>query len=133
MTAAAIDDDILDCAAWRAMLDREGLVAADAWVGVLTKDDFAARAGRVLVWRGTPSGASVALRDYRGAFDADVAMLLVADADALAAVLADGLPQVPQLVRRGRLHPYMLRTLEDLEDAGLADFVEDFGLVFPRH
>ncbi|NMG30083.1 hypothetical protein [Aromatoleum evansii] len=131
--ATATTDGVLDCAAWKAMLDREDLGAADASVGVLTKDEFAARSGRVLVWRGTPCGASVALRDFRGNFDADVAMLLVAERDALAAVLADGLGEVPQLVRRGRLHPYMLRTLEDLEALGLAEFVEDFGLVFPRH
>ncbi|KON82352.1 hypothetical protein PA01_06470 [Azoarcus sp. PA01] len=128
-----MSDALLDCAAWKAMLDREGVSAADASIGVLTKADFAARRGSVLVWRGTAEGASVALRGYRGEFDADLAMLLVADRDALAAVLAGGLAQVAPLVRCGKLHPYMLRTLEDLEDAGLADFVEDFGLVFPRH
>lgn len=131
--ATAMTDGVLDCAAWKMMLDREDLAAAEASVGVLTKDEFAARTGRVLVWRGTSHGASVDLRDFRGEFDADVAMLLVADCDALSAVLAAGLAEVPLLVRRGKLHPYMLRTLEDLEDAGLADFVEDFGLVFPRH
>jgi len=115
------------------MLDREGVRAAGAAVGVLTKEDFAARHGSMLVWRGTADGANVSLRGYRGDFDADLAMLLVADRDALAAVLADGLAQVAPLVRCGKLHPYMLRTLEDLEDAGLSDFVEDFGLVFPRH
>lgn len=124
---------VLDCDAWRAMLAREALAAADACIGVLTREDFAARRGRLLVWRATPDDVQVALRDYRGEPDGDVAMLLVAPREAIAAVLADGLVQVPQLVRRGRLDPYMLRSLADLEDAGLADFVEDFGLVFPRH
>lgn len=128
-----MNDAILDCARWKAMLDREGLAAADASVGVLTKHDFAARHGSVLVWRGTGDGASVALRGYDGEFGDDVAMLLVADRDALAELLADGLAQAAPLVRCGKLHPYMLRTLEALEDAGLSDFVEDFGLVFPRH
>lgn len=128
-----MNDAILDCARWKAMLDREGLAAADASVGVLTKHDFAARRGSVLVWRGTGDGASVALCGYDGEFGDDVAMLLVADRDALAELLADGLAQVAPLVRCGKLHPYMLRTLEALEDVGLSDFVEDFGLVFPRH
>lgn len=128
-----MSDGFLDCDAWKAMLDREGVRAAGASIGVLTKDDYAARRGRVLVWRGTDEGASVGLRGYSGEFDPDLAMLLVADPDALRAVLADGLAQVPQQVRRGALHPYMLMTLDDLEDAGLSDFVEDFGLVFPRH
>ena len=132
MTTTAIDG-VLDCAAWKAMLDGEAVAPADAFVGVLAKDDYAARSGRLLVWRGTASGASVALRAFHGDFGADVAMLLVADHDALAELLADGLASVPRLVRRRRLDPYILRPLDALEDAGLADFVEDFGLVFPRH
>ncbi len=133
MRVAAMNDGMLDCAAWQAMLEREALAVADACVGVLTREEFAARQGRVLVWRATAEGVRVALRHYGGEVDADVAMLLVAPPEAIGAVLADGLAQVPRLVRRGRLDPYMLRSLEELEDAGLADFVEDFGLVFPRH
>jgi hypothetical protein len=37
------------------------------------------------------------------------------------------------LIRQGRLHPYMLKTMDELEAAGLAEFVEDLGLVFPKH
>jgi hypothetical protein len=37
------------------------------------------------------------------------------------------------LVRQGRLHPYMLKTMDELEAAGLVEFVEDLGLVFPKH
>jgi len=38
-----------------------------------------------------------------------------------------------QLVRQGKLDPYMLKTMGQLEAAGLADFVEDLGLTFPKH
>lgn len=133
MSATATHESVLDRAAWQAMLEREDLDAAAAFVGVLTRDDFAARAGTLLVWRGTPDGASVSVRAHRGDIGADVAMLIVADRDALQHVLAGGLALVPRLVRRGRLHLYMLYTRQNLDEAGLAELVEGFGLVFPRH
>ena len=128
-----MNDGFLDSASWKTMLAREDIPVADASVGVLTDEDFAAHHGRLLVWRGTPEGVDVSLREHRGEFDADVALVLVASHEALRAMLADGLAPIPQLVRRGALHPYMLMTLDGLEDAGLADFVEDLGLVFPKH
>ena len=128
-----MNDSFHDCASWQAMLEREGIPAADAYIGVLEKHDFASRQGRLLVWRGTRDGVQVSLREYTGEADADVAMLLVADAEAVQAMLAHGLPKIPLLVRRGKLHPYMLMTMDKLEKIGLADFVEDLGLVFPKH
>lgn len=124
---------VLDCDAWKAMLDREGVAAAGAYIGIVTREDYAARRGSVLVWRGAGDGARAEIREYDGQLGSDVAMLLVADPEALGALLAGGLAEVPHLVRRGTLHPYMLMTLDDLDAVGLADFVEDFGLVFPRH
>ena len=115
------------------MLDREGIPAADAYIGVLGKDDFASRQGKLLVWRGTKQAVLVSLLEYNGEQDADVAMLLVADDDALQSLLAEGLAMIPLLVRRGKLQPYMLKTMNELEVAGLADFVEDLGLIFPKH
>lgn len=126
-------DSFLDCDRWQAMLDHEGIPAADAHIGVLRKDDFASRRGKLLVWRGTAQAVLVSLREYNGEPDADVAMLLVADDDALQSLLAEGLAMIPLLVRRGKLQPYMLKTMNELEAAGLGDFVEDLGLVFPKH
>jgi hypothetical protein len=62
-----------------------------------------------------------------------VAVLLVADADSFAMLRGAGLEKLPGLIRQGRLHAFMLKTLDELEAAGLAEFVEDLGLVFPRH
>jgi hypothetical protein len=126
-------DSFLDCARWKAMLDHEGVPPADAHIGVLSKEDFASRQGKLLVWRGTAQAVLVSLREYNGEPDADVAMLLVADDDALQSLLAQGLAMIPLLVRRGKLQPYMLKTMNELEVAGLADFVEDLELVFPKH
>ncbi len=126
-------DGDLDCAAWRAWLEREALPSASAGIGVLLLEDFACGRGTLLVGRRDGEGVHVALRDYRGSCDPDVALLLVGDAETLGDVLAHGVAQMRPLVRRGRLQPYMLKTLDELHDAGLADFVEDLGLVFPKH
>jgi hypothetical protein len=62
-----------------------------------------------------------------------VALVLVTDSEALGELRAHGAARMRPLVRRGRLQPYVLKTLDELSDAGLADFVDDLGLVFPRH
>lgn len=129
----ALEDGFLDCGAWRTWLEREALPNATAWVGVLRRDEFAVGRGKLLVWRADAGGVQVALRDYRGAAGADVALLLVADHEALGELLAQGLARLAVLVRRGRVQPYVLKTLDELDAAGLADFVDDLGLVFPRH
>jgi len=121
------DDPFLDCAGWQAMLTREPDPPPDGCIGVLRRADFVARRGTLLVWR----DRGVELREFTG--DSEVAVLLVADAEALAALRERGLAAVPALVRQGKLHPYMLKTMAQLEDAGMMDFVEDLGLVFPKH
>lgn len=129
--------DFADCGAWQAMLDREAAdwppIAADACIGVIRKADHAARQGTLLLWRAAAAGVRAVVRDYGGDPGEDVALLLVADDEALAALRAQGMTAVPSLVRRGGLLPYVLKTLEQLEAAGLAEFVEDLGLVFPKH
>lgn len=115
------------------MLDREGMPAAGASIGLLRRDDFTARCGTLLVWRSGSEGCRAVLREYNGRAGEDVAVLLVADGDALTALREDGWAPLPGLIRQGRLHPYMLKTMDELEAAGLAEFVEDLGLVFPKH
>lgn len=129
----ALDDGFLDCMAWRAWLEREALPSASAWIGVLRRGEFACGRGTLLVWRTDDEGVHVALRGYHGTFEPDVALLLVADNEALGELLAHGTARIRPLVRSGRLQPYVLKTLDELSDAGLADFVDDLGLVFPRH
>lgn len=115
------------------MLDREEMPASSAVIGLLRRDDFTARCGTLLVWRSDSAGCHAVLREYNGRAGEDVAVLLVADADALAVLREDGWAPLPGLIRQGRLHPYMLKTMGELETAGLAEFVEDLGLVFPKH
>ncbi len=135
------ENAFLDCAGWQAMLEREDIPATSAWVGVLRRADFASHRGTLLVWRGEGEGegengaihVSTALREYESAAGPDVALLLVVDNDAVSTLRAEGLASMQALVRQGKLHPYVLKTMNQLEDAGLSDFVEDLGLVFPKH
>lgn len=139
------EDDFFDCAAWQAMLDREAAgaaVAISGCIGLLRRDDFTRRSGTLLVWTGLagkgdgkPPRARLTaeIRAYRGTPDADVFLLLVAAAETLQRLQEEGLPALPALVRRGKLDPYMLKTMDELEEAGLADLIEDLGLTFPKH
>lgn len=115
------------------MLDREQTPDASACIGVLRRNEYVARLGTLLLWCGKTGGMQAAFREYQGDAGSDVAVLLVADEDAVQALRARGLTSIPALIRTGRLHPYMLKTLDELESAGLADFVEDLGLTFPKH
>ena len=115
------------------MLMREQAPDALACIGVLRRNEFAARRGTLLLWRFTAGGMEAEFLDYDGDLGRDTAVLLVADEEAVHTLRASGLATIPSLVRLGRLHPYMLKTMDELEAAGLADFVEDMGLTFPKH
>ena len=128
-----MDDGFLDCVRWQAMLDREGMPVSSAAIGLLRRDEFAARHGTLLLWRSDAEGCHADLREYSGQYGDDVAVLLVADADALVALHEGGWAVLPGLIRRGRLSPYILTTMDELEAAGLAEFVEDLELAVPRH
>lgn len=122
-------DPFLDCALWQQMPDGELAPAPGGCIGLLRRDDFSARSGRLLLLQ----GGEASERAYHGDAGADVAVLLVLSAKAVRTLQAQGFAAVRTLVRRGELHPYMLKTLAQLEEAGLAEFVEDLGLSFPQH
>lgn len=126
-------DGFFNCVGWQAMLEREDMPSSGAAIGLLRRDDYAARRGTLLLWRSNAEGCRAVLREYNGAVGDDVAVLLVADAEAVAALREGGLAPLPALIRQGHLHPYMLKTMGELEEAGLAGFVEDLELAVPRH
>ena len=115
------------------MLDQEQTPDASACIGVLRRNEFALRLGTLLVWHSKAAGMQAEFRAYEEKAGNDVAVLLVADEDAVQTLQKQGLAAIPALVRAGRLRPYMLKTMDELESAGLADFVEDMGLTFPKH
>lgn len=128
-----LSDCFLECALWQRMLDRESALVGGGCIGLLRREDFSARSGCLLIFQGTPQGMRASMRAYLGEAGGDVAVLLVADAEAMQTLQQQGLAALRRLVRQGRLDPYMLKTMDQLEQAGLADFVEDLGLTFPKH
>lgn len=128
-----MEDGFLDSAGWQAMLEREGMPESSAAIGLLRREDFTARCGTLLLWCNDTGGCRAVLREYNGRAGEDVAVLLVADREALTALREDGWSPLQAMIRQGRLHPYMLKTMDELAAAGLAEFVEDLGLVFPKH
>ena len=131
---SAPDGDLfLDCPRWQAMLDRESGFAAGACVGVLRREDYAARQGTLLLFKWQGSGMQALTREYSGTLDSEVAVLLVADPTIAETLQVQGLSTMRILVRQGRLHPYILKTMDELEADGLEDFIEDLWLTAPHH
>lgn len=128
-----MDYGLLDPTRWQAMLEREGAPVSTAAIGLLRREEYLARRGTMLLWRPAGAGCRTELCEYSGAPAADVAVLLVAEEAAVRILLEGGWSRLAALVRQGRVHPYLLKGAEELEAAGLADFIEDLGLVFPRH
>lgn len=119
---------------WQPLLDALDCPAgAHGAIGLLRGADYALGSGTLLVWQAVDGAWRAAARDYAGSIDPDLSLLLVADEPALQRLLREGAGCVAPLVSRGGLRPFILRTLDELEAAGLADFVEDLGLVFPKH
>ena len=98
-------------------------------IGFLTRDDYAARRGRLLVWE--PAGFST--RPYTAALTDDLGLLFVADANDIDRLRREGLAELPLLLRQRRCDQYILKTMEALEAAGLGEFIENLGLNFPIH
>lgn len=126
-------DLFIDCARWQAMLDGEASFAAGACVGLLRREDFAARAGTLLLWKWQGDGMRALTRNYAGTPDHDLAVLLVVDPAAAATLQQQGLAPLRAMVRQGAVHPYILKTMDQLEAGGLEDFIEDLWLTAPHH
>lgn len=102
-------------------------------IGLIRRDDYARRGGTITEWRFGAHGAQALSQPYSGELSSAMAVLLVADATAIDTLRNEGLAAIASLVRRGAVLPYILKTMGELEEVGLADFVEDLGLVFPKH
>lgn len=127
-------EHFLDVGRWRtALADADSLRGAALPVALLRSEDFACGRGTMLLLAGEGASAAPLLAPYDPACHARLGLLLVADEPALAALLEAGAAVLPALVRRGGLRPFVLRPFDELDAAGLAEFVDELGLVFPRH
>lgn len=117
------------------MLERDcaGLAPCSLAIGLMSRGDHGARSGRMLAWRSAEHGLHTEWRPYQGEPGPDLGVLLVGTEEGLRRLQADGLGVVANLVRTGQLLPYILKSTDELEEAGLMEFIEDLGLVFPKH
>jgi len=129
------DHRFLDCSLWQATLEQlSGAgITPGAGIGLLRKESFAAKRGSLLVLRKEASGMRALIREYSGEPGVDVAVLLVVDAAAVETLQTQGMVSARALVRQGSLQPYILKTMDQLEAAGMDDLIEDLGLTFPTH
>jgi len=129
------DDHFPDRTRWQTLREQlsGSAMLPGAAVGILRKESFASRSGKLVVLHGAPSPTPVLVREYSGEPGADVAVLLVVDFAAVDTLQDRGLTAVRALARQGKVLPYMLKTMEQLEAAGMADLIEDLGLTFPTH
>lgn|SRR5574340_1216036 len=136
---------------WQAMLDRNQEIfsemAAGSRVAIVPRESSGIQPGKhvaglmsaggegeMLVLGMADTGMRAAVRPYRGFQDANVDLLLVADAEALAAVRAglagDALSLMKRLIRQGNIMFYVMRTKYQLQDAGYEEFLDTLGLAF---
>ncbi|MDP2821230.1 MAG: hypothetical protein Q8O52_00925 [Sulfuritalea sp.] len=130
----------LDASSWQQVLaalpdiDPEvgagSTVAAVAFVG---NEDFAAKSGSAWLWRPGSASRNIERQDYTGGSAPDWGMLLVVSESAVDTLCAEGDSCIAPLVRRGEIRPFLLQRTDILEAAGLSDFIESLGLVFPGH
>jgi len=129
------EDTFLDCTLWQTVLEElsGSGIAQGASIGLLRMKTFAARQGSLVILRKEASGMRALIREHSGEFGPDVAVLLVVDDVAIEALQTQGLASARTLVRQGKLQPYILKTMDQLEAAGMEDLIEDLGLTFPTH
>ena len=81
-----------------------------------------------------PAAFRSAIERFAGMATVKVDLLLVADAEALAAARADlagnALTTIKKAIRRGNIMFFVFKNKAQLQDAGYEDFLESLGLAF---
>ena len=141
-----------DLSAWQAMLDRHREVFQElqpgSRIGIVPKRETALGADQcgsarpalfdptdgVLCWEAREDGMRADYRACVSLQDAGVDVFLVADADALELIRAslegEPLAVIRKLIRLGHILFFVIRTKNELREAGYEDFLDSLGLAF---
>jgi hypothetical protein len=88
----------------------------------------------LMAWEIENGGMSARIERFAGMASTRVDLLLVADREAMDAMLAelggDMLKTIKRLIRRGNIMFFVFRNKAQLQDAGYEDFLESLGLAF---
>jgi hypothetical protein len=127
----------LDDEYWSRLLQRmpeveetNGPPLAVAFIG---SDDHAAKSGQAWLWWPGSRTRIPGPVAFDGSYPADWGLLLVMNDTAMATVGAGGTACMAHLARCLDIKPFVLRQREELEAAGILDFIESLELATPKH
>lgn len=129
------EDPFLDRSRWQILLDQLAgfTFVPGATIGLLRKDAFLAKRGSLVLLQADVAGMCALVSAYSGTPGPAVGILLVVDEAAIEPMQRLGLASLRKLLHQGGLQPYILKTTDVLEAAGMTDFIEELGLAFPKH
>jgi hypothetical protein len=102
-------------------------------IAFVSDQDYAAGRGSAWLWWPGSHGHPAQRCDFDGRIPADCGLLLVISDTALERVCVEGESCMAGLVRRGKIMPFVLRQREELEAAGILEFIETLELATPKH
>ena len=127
----------MDDVRWSKLLQRMPAVEEAAGpplaVAFIRSDDFAAKRGRAWLWWPGSRTQSVGPVAFDGRFPDDWGVLLVMNDMAISRVGADGTACMAHLARLLDIKPFILRHRDELDAAGVLDFIETLELATPKH
>lgn len=94
---------------------------------------YAARRGTAWLWWPGSSARPIGPVAFDGRYPDDWGLLLVMNAIALEKVGAGGTAWMSHLVRRLDIKPFVLHQRDELDAAGVLDFIESLELATPKH
>ncbi|MDA8257675.1 MAG: hypothetical protein M0Z99_18930 [Betaproteobacteria bacterium] len=127
----------MDEARWSRLLERlpevEETAGAPLAVAFINSADYAAKRGQAWLWWPGSRARATGPVAFDGRFPADWGLLLVMNDMAIAKVGADGTACMAHLARLLDIKPFVLQQRDELEAAGILEFIETLELATPKH
>lgn len=127
----------MDEARWSRLLERlpevEETAGAPLAVAFIDSADYVAKRGQAWLWWPGSRARATGPVAFDGRFPADWGLLLVMNDMAIAKVGADGTACMAHLARLLDIKPFVLQQRDELEAAGILEFIETLELATPKH
>ena len=127
----------MDEARWSLLLERlpevEEAAGPPLAVAFIDNADYAAKRGQAWLWWPGSRAHATGPVAFDGRYPADWGLLLVMNDMAIERVGADGTACMAHLARLLDIKPFVLRQREELDAAGILEFIETLELATPKH
>lgn len=127
----------MDDERWQRILARLPAVEPTAGrplaVAFMASDVFTARQGTAWLWWPGNRERTAGPVPFAGTYPEDWGLLLVMNDTAIAKVGADGTAIMAHLARLLDIKPFVLRQRDELDAAGVLEFIETLELATPKH